>query len=218
KVGGGDGPTSYPSIDDHNIHARSANIASSVEFGLPSEIVTAVEIVDGRLTGLYRSQALHQAKTPPKGNFSSTRLFTKAPSDHSNRVRSFAVASLCFTQKCQVSARFDFDFFLSKRSSPESQEGPLPFFKAKASPFWSLKPLCLPQGPILLKTPLFGGSKTKIFANLCVVCCNLYCNPKNQRQTHSRKPIPRGSHYADSKPSLYCPVGGGEKHPRWKGE
>ncbi|GBN77966.1 hypothetical protein AVEN_123433-1, partial [Araneus ventricosus] len=131
--GGGDGPPSYPSIDDHNIHARSANIASSVEFGLPSEIVTAVEIVDGRLTGLYRSQALHQAKTPPKGNFSSTRLFTKAPSDHSNRVRSFAVASLCFTQNCQVSARFDFDFFRSKRSSPESQEGPLPFFKAKAS-------------------------------------------------------------------------------------
>ncbi|GBO39924.1 hypothetical protein AVEN_175021-1, partial [Araneus ventricosus] len=139
--GGGDGPTSYPSIDDHNIHARSANIASSVEFGLPSEIVAAVEIVDGRLTGLYRSQALHQAKTPPKGNFSSMRLFTKAPSDHSNRVRSFAVASLCFTQKCQVSARFDFDFFRSKRSSPESQEGPLPFFKANVSPFWSLKPL-----------------------------------------------------------------------------
>ncbi|GBN82754.1 hypothetical protein AVEN_47497-1 [Araneus ventricosus] len=92
--GGGDGPTSYPSIDDHNMHARSANIASSVEFGLPSEIVTAVEIVDDRLTGLYRSQVLHQAKTPPKGSFSSSRLLTKAPSDHSNRVRSFAVASL----------------------------------------------------------------------------------------------------------------------------
>ncbi|GBM22688.1 hypothetical protein AVEN_144465-1 [Araneus ventricosus] len=69
------------------MHARSANIASSVEFGLPSEIVTAVEIVDDRLTGLYRSQVLHQAKTPPKGNFSSLRLLTKAPSDHSNRVR-----------------------------------------------------------------------------------------------------------------------------------
>ncbi|GBO28850.1 hypothetical protein AVEN_210991-1 [Araneus ventricosus] len=67
------------------MHARSANIASSVEFGLPSEIVTAVEIVDDRLTGLYRSQVLHQAKTPPKGNFSSSRLLTKAPSDHSNR-------------------------------------------------------------------------------------------------------------------------------------
>ncbi|GBL90430.1 hypothetical protein AVEN_178857-1 [Araneus ventricosus] len=69
------------------MHARSANIASSVEFGLPSEIVTAVEIVDDRLTGLYRSQVLHQAKTPPKGNFSSLRLLTKAPSDHSNRER-----------------------------------------------------------------------------------------------------------------------------------
>ncbi|GBM49857.1 hypothetical protein AVEN_38566-1, partial [Araneus ventricosus] len=67
------------------MHARSANIASSVEFGLPSEIVTAVEIVDDRLTGLYRSQVLHQAKTPPKGSFSSSRLLTKAPSDHSNR-------------------------------------------------------------------------------------------------------------------------------------
>ncbi|GBL66997.1 hypothetical protein AVEN_242965-1 [Araneus ventricosus] len=92
--GGGDGPTSFPSIHDHNMHARCANIASSVEFGLPSEIVTAVEIVEDRLTGLYSSQVLHQAKTPPKGNFSSSRLFTKAPSDHSNRVRSFAVASL----------------------------------------------------------------------------------------------------------------------------
>ncbi|GBL99566.1 hypothetical protein AVEN_68830-1 [Araneus ventricosus] len=68
------------------MHARNANIASSVEFGLPSEIVTAVEIVDDRLTGLYRSQVLHQAKTPPKGSFSSSRLLTKAPSDHSNRV------------------------------------------------------------------------------------------------------------------------------------
>ncbi|GBM61392.1 hypothetical protein AVEN_59774-1 [Araneus ventricosus] len=113
------------------MHARSANIASSVEFGLPSAIVTAVEIVEDRLTGLYRSQVLHQAKTPPKGNFSSSRLLTKAPSDHSNRVRSFAVASLCFTQN----AKFQPGLISSaaKRFSPESQEGPLPFFKAKAS-------------------------------------------------------------------------------------
>ncbi|GBM19469.1 hypothetical protein AVEN_259370-1 [Araneus ventricosus] len=78
---GGRYPTSYPSIDDHNMHARSANIASSVESGPPQKIVTAVEIVDDRLTGLYRSQVLHQAKTPPEA-FSSRLL-------HKGACRSF---------------------------------------------------------------------------------------------------------------------------------
>ncbi|GBM17031.1 hypothetical protein AVEN_133301-1 [Araneus ventricosus] len=121
---------SIPSMDDSTMHARSVNIASSVEFGLPSEIVTAVEIVEDRFTGLYLSQVLHQAKTPPKGNFSSSRLLTKVPSDHSNRVRSFAVASLCFTQKWQLPARYD--SFRSKTVLAREPGGPSSFLQSQS--------------------------------------------------------------------------------------
>ncbi|GBL65085.1 hypothetical protein AVEN_173225-1 [Araneus ventricosus] len=162
-------------MDDHTMHARSANIASSVEFCLPSEIVTAVEIVEDRFTDLYRSQVLHQAKTPPKGNFSSSRLLTKAPSDHSNRVRSFAVASLRFTQKWQLPARFD--SFRSKKFLAREPGGPSSFLQSP-----SLSPSQIDENPIPDTDPKWVKNTTIISSKVSskVVKRN-FCNAPAQR-------------------------------------